>query len=56
MLKTMKAINVPMRPEMVKILEALAKKHNVSRSKIGRAILTLALKDKEFMQKAMDIL
>lgn len=56
MLKTMKAINVPLRPDLVKLLEALAKKHNVSRSKIARAIITLTVKDKELVQKAMEIL
>lgn len=56
MLKTMKAVNVPLRPEAVKVVEGLAKKYNVSRSKIVRSVITIALKDKDLMQKAMDIL
>ena len=52
----MKAVNVPLRPELIKILEMLAKKHNVSRSKVVRILLTLGLNDKTFVQRAMELL
>lgn len=52
----MKAFTVSVREDSFKILDQLAKKHNVSRSKIAKALITIALKDKEVMQKAMDIL
>ncbi len=56
MLKTMKAFSVSARPEVMKKLDTIAEKHNIKRSTLARAILVVALKDKDLLQKALEIL
>ena len=56
MLKTMQSFSVTTRPDTLKKLDELAEKYNAKRTQVARALLMMALRDKEIVQKAMDIL
>ena len=52
----MKSFTVTIMLDTVKQLDELAKKHKVSRSRVAKALMVMALQDKAILQKAIDIL
>ena len=52
----MKSFSIQTMLETVKQLDEIAKKYQVSRSRLCKALIVVALSDKTSLQKAIDIL